>query len=519
MIGQRVNNYEIVSLLGQGGMGSVYAATHPVLDRKVAVKFLKREFAEDKPLVERFFNEARAASSIRHPNIIEIIDVGLMPDGLPYILMEHLDGETLSKRIERAGRLSVAEALQIFSGAAGALEAAHTRGIVHRDLKPDNLYLVPDSANPGLDRVKVLDFGIAKLRKELSGGSYKTQTGSIMGTPPYMSPEQCMGITGEIDHRTDIYAMAIILYEMLCGGPPFVGEGFGEVLMKHMTQVPVPPSQHNPEIPPHVEAAILRALAKKRDERFANLAEFQLALGVATGTFPPRSVPAADVSTRPATMSPRPATFSSRPGALAPAPGGTGGTLPPAAPTGTGARQVTTFSATNGTVADEDAIIAGPGRRRGILIVGGVAAAVFLAVVLMMGLTGGKKVPPSGAASAGAPAQLLPVAAPPVPAPPTAAAAPTAAPAAQPAAVAPAESPPPAAPAPELAKAKPVAQKPKKPKAAALVKMAPASAPAAAVAAPKPSPQLKSLPTSPPPSATSPPPAAPAKPKIQSEKF
>ncbi len=481
-------------------MGSVYAATHPVLGRKVAVKFLKREFAEDKPLVERFFNEARAANSIRHPNIIEIIDVGLMPDGLPYILMEHLDGETVSKRIERAGRLSVTEALGIFSGAAGALEAAHTRGIVHRDLKPDNLYLVPDSANPGLDRVKVLDFGIAKLRKELSGGSYKTQTGSIMGTPPYMSPEQCMGITGEIDHRTDIYAMAIILYEMLCGGPPFVGQGFGEVLMKHMTEMPVPPSQHNPEVPPHVEAAILKALAKKRDERFANLAEFQMALGLATGTFPPRSVAVADVSTRPATMSQRPGTLARAPAAA------------------TGVRQVTTFSAHSGAMDDDDPAIEVPGRnRRRLSIVGGGAAAALVVVALVVVLPGGKKPPTPAAVSAVAPAQPT---APAVPAPPVALpvpAVPAVKPAAQPAVAAPTESPPSVA---EPAQPKPVAQKPKKmSKALAVAKSAPVARPAAATPAPKPSAPLKSLPISPPSPATASPPAAPAKPKIQSEKF
>ena len=234
LIGERINNYEVVSVLGEGGMGAVYLATHPFMGRKAAIKVLRRELAEDPGLVERFMNEARAANAIHHPNIIDIIDVGRLPSGIPYLMMEFLEGESLAQRI--AGqRVDIALAVNIAKQTASALGAAHAKGIVHRDLKPDNLFLVPDGEQQFGSRVKVLDFGIAKLRGELSGSGAKTQSGSVMGTPPYMSPEQCRGITDEIDHRTDVYALGIILYEMLTGAPPFVSEGWGEVVLLHVT--------------------------------------------------------------------------------------------------------------------------------------------------------------------------------------------------------------------------------------------------------------------------------------------
>ncbi|HEY5090378.1 MAG TPA: serine/threonine-protein kinase, partial [Polyangia bacterium] len=283
MIGERVNNYQVVSLLGEGGMGAVYLAEHPFMGRKAAIKVLRRELAEDEGLVERFMNEARAANAIHHPNIIDIIDVGQLPSGIPYLMMEFLDGESLAKRIEREKRLAVSAAVDIATQTASALYAAHGKGIVHRDLKPDNLYLVSDEARRFGQRVTVLDFGIAKLRGELSGSGAKTQSGSVMGTPPYMSPEQCRGITDEIDHRTDVYALGIILYEMLTGAPPFMSEGWGEVVLMHVTKAPPPPRTRNPEITPEVEAVILKALAKTPADRWASMAELGMALQKAVG--------------------------------------------------------------------------------------------------------------------------------------------------------------------------------------------------------------------------------------------
>ena len=197
MLGQRVNNFEIVRVLGEGGMGAVYVAKHPLIAKRVAIKVLKPELSVDAEQVQRFFNEARATSAIRHPNIVEVIDLGRLPAGTPYLVMELLEGETLAERLGRLGALQLPLALDFAGQAATALEAAHAHGIVHRDLKPENLFLVPDQRVAGHELVKVLDFGIAKLRGELSPGSVNTIAGAVLGTPPYMSPEQCRGCTTE----------------------------------------------------------------------------------------------------------------------------------------------------------------------------------------------------------------------------------------------------------------------------------------------------------------------------------
>jgi len=278
IIGQRINNYEVHHLIGEGGMGAVYIAQHVVIGRKAAIKVLRREFSEDQGLVARFMNEARAAAAIGHPNIVDVVDVGALPDGTPYMMMEYLVGEDLSKRLARVGRLSLEQALPIAFQAGSAIAAAHEKGIVHRDLKPENLFLVPDPTAPGRERVKVLDFGIAKLRGDFSGGSVKTKTGSLLGTPQYMSPEQCRGIPDGIDHRSDIYSFGIILYEMLCGSPPFVSEGLGDILLMHLTQLPDPPSARNPEIPEWLEKLLLCALEKDSANRFSSMDEMLAAL-------------------------------------------------------------------------------------------------------------------------------------------------------------------------------------------------------------------------------------------------
>ena len=279
MIGLRLNNYEVVSLLGEGGMGTVYLARHTFMGRRAAIKFLRPELLQDQSIVGRFLDEARATNAIQHPNIIDIIDVGLLSDGkTPYLMMEFLDGESLSSRLERSRPLPLHEAVEIACQTASALAAAHTRHIVHRDLKPDNLYLLPDESRVTKVRVKVLDFGIAKLRGDARGGAVKTQTGAIMGTPLYMSPEQCRGISADIDHRTDIYALGTILYEMLCGQAPFPGEGLGDILMRHMSEAPVSLRRRVPEIPESLDHAVLRALAKKREERFDSMDEFAQAV-------------------------------------------------------------------------------------------------------------------------------------------------------------------------------------------------------------------------------------------------
>ena len=277
MIGQYVNNYVIRSLVGEGGMGAVWLAEHPVIGRRVVVKVLKKEFCDDEGNVARFVNEARAAHATHHPNIVDVLDAGTLASGVPYIMMELLEGETLGRRLERERRLRVADAVEIALQTAQALHAAHSVGIVHRDLKPDNLFLVADPIRPGHERVKVLDFGIAKLRKGL-GNSLHTSTGAVMGTPIYMSPEQCRGV-GAIDRRSDVYSLGIIFYEMLCGEPPFHSEGPGDVLLMHMSQEPERPALRNPAVPPAIEAVILKALAKQPDDRFADMDELRVAVG------------------------------------------------------------------------------------------------------------------------------------------------------------------------------------------------------------------------------------------------
>jgi serine/threonine-protein kinase len=280
MIGQLFGNYRALSVLGEGGMGVVYLAEHPEIGRKVAVKVLHADFARDQQVLTRFLNEARAANAIRHPNIIEILDSGVLADRTPYLVMELLEGEPLSTRIKRVGPLPIGEIFDFSYQAASALSAAHAKGIVHRDLKPDNLFVVPDPHDETRERLKVLDFGIAKLAQQSTADSFKTRTGTLMGTPIYMSPEQCRGIRA-IDHRTDIYSLGVIIYEMVVGQPPFVSEGFGDLVNMHMNMAPPRPSGLRPDVPPALEALILTTLAKAPEERFDAMPALQAALKTA----------------------------------------------------------------------------------------------------------------------------------------------------------------------------------------------------------------------------------------------
>jgi eukaryotic-like serine/threonine-protein kinase len=285
VIGQRFGNYLATALLGEGGMGAVYLAEHPSIGRQVAIKVLRAELGRDAQSLARFINEARAANSIRHPNIIEILDSGVTDNGISYLVMELLRGESLTARIKRRGRLAPNEAVALVMQTASALGAAHAKGIVHRDLKPDNLFVVPDETNPASEHIKVLDFGIAKLQTTAPGGFVKTRTGSLMGTPIYMSPEQCLG-TKEVDRRSDIYALGAILYELTTGRPPFLSEGFGALLNMHLNQPPRPPREIEPSISPGLESAMLKMLAKKPEERFQSMAEVESVLAAATGLVP-----------------------------------------------------------------------------------------------------------------------------------------------------------------------------------------------------------------------------------------
>ena len=255
-------------------MGVVYEAEHPVIGRKVAIKLLHLSLARDPEVVARFFNEARAIHTVGHENIVEIMDFGQTADGQPYFIMEFLAGEAMNDRIAR-NVLTPVEACEIADQICRALGAAHDKGIVHRDLKPHNVQLLPTTS--GRMHVKLLDFGVAKIMNAADlSQSVKTRTGSLMGTPIYMSPEQCKG-AGELDSRTDIYSLGVMLYEMLAGRPPFVAAGVGELFAMHMLQPPPPLTDFAPKTPPMMAAAVMKALAKEPRDRFATMEELRQA--------------------------------------------------------------------------------------------------------------------------------------------------------------------------------------------------------------------------------------------------
>src|SRR6185503_747459 len=224
--GSVLGSYRILGEISSGGMGAVYRAEHVLLGRPAAVKLLHPDLTTNAALVQRFVNEAKAVTACKHPGIVEVYDFDYAPDGGAFFVMELLEGEPLGHRLART-RLSEPEAAAFAHGIASALKAAHRVGVVHRDLKTDNVFLVPDP-DGGPDRTKVLDFGIAKLA-DRSSASRNTQAGTLIGTPMYMAPEQARA-AGAIDHRADLYSLGCIIYHMLVGRPPFVGEGGGEII-------------------------------------------------------------------------------------------------------------------------------------------------------------------------------------------------------------------------------------------------------------------------------------------------
>jgi hypothetical protein len=260
-----VGNYRIIGPLGTGGMGTVYGAEHVLIGRLAAVKVLLPQYGRNRGIVTRFFNEARAVGAIQHPGIVELYDFGHMDDGSAYIVMELLRGETLAGRIAGRGRLTEAEALAIVRGIAGALGAVHAKGIVHRDIKPDNVFLVPDLEAASGERVKVLDFGIAKLTDD-RGALNRTSTNSMLGTPMYMAPEQCRG-ADDVDHRADLYSLGCVLFEMIAGVPPFLGEGAGEVIAAHLHIAPPALRTLAREVSPSTDQIVAALLAKHPEDR------------------------------------------------------------------------------------------------------------------------------------------------------------------------------------------------------------------------------------------------------------
>ncbi|MBC7973886.1 MAG: serine/threonine protein kinase, partial [Myxococcales bacterium] len=286
-IPSHIGQYRILRKIGAGGMGLVYLGEHTLLGRRAAIKTLLPRVAAVPEIVERFFNEARATSAISDPGVIQIFDFGYHVDGTAYIVMELLEGEALSARIERLGKLAVGDALRIARQIAGSLATAHARDIIHRDLKPDNIFLVHDGEAQGGERSKILDFGICKVR---TSSATVTQSGAMVGTPVYMAPEQCRG-TGTVDHRADIYAFGCLVFHMLTGRPPFVGEASGELIVAHLREEPPPPSRFVEDLPLAVDVLLLRCLAKDPDDRFASMTDLLAALVEISGHLDAPAVP------------------------------------------------------------------------------------------------------------------------------------------------------------------------------------------------------------------------------------
>jgi serine/threonine-protein kinase len=276
LVGEKVGNYAITRLLGEGGMGAVYLGQHPLIGKQVAIKVLHDESAQNREAIARFFNEAKAVNDIHHENIVDIIDFGhtRIKDGgqRAYILMELLEGESLRSRLQR-GMPPFADTVHIVEQAARALAACHKKAIIHRDIKPDNIFLTVRRDDRSF--VKLLDFGIVKLGTKES--PWKTRTGALIGTPLYMSPEQCAG-KGQVDSRSDTYSLGLVMFEMLTGRLPFVSDNLYEIFHHHICEAPPRPSAITPSVPPELEAIVLRCLEKDPTARFTSMDELEAAL-------------------------------------------------------------------------------------------------------------------------------------------------------------------------------------------------------------------------------------------------
>ncbi len=293
------DRYRIERAIGSGGMGTVYLAEHVLIHKPVAIKVLSATHSTKKAEVERFLREARAASRIRHENIVDITDFGNSREGLTFLVMEYLEGEDLSTTSDRDGAMPWRRAVKIILQIAAALEAAHAQGVIHRDMKPENCFRVRRGNDP--DFIKVLDFGIAKIIDEIHDESQPSSTNSgLLGTPEYVAPELVRGL--KPDARVDIYAVGVIFYRLLTGKLPFQGETFMATLTAHLMTEPTPPTQVAPaaRIPPSLEKVVLHALAKDRDQRFATISDFIAAVheGVAAAEGPAVAPPPAGVQPR-----------------------------------------------------------------------------------------------------------------------------------------------------------------------------------------------------------------------------
>jgi serine/threonine protein kinase len=269
--------YRLEQLIAHGGMGAVYRAMHLQLERLVAIKILRAEFLSDEKVAERFKREARAAARLKHPNVIAVYDFGLLPaGGGAYLVMELVEGRSLREEMgsnaARHGQMRPERAVALIRQVCAGVEAAHQRGIIHRDLKPDNIMIeASPELGPGGETVKVLDFGIAKLKESGQTLQSLTDEGTFIGTPNYISPEQCTSLP--VDARSDVYSLGVILYEMLTGRVPFSGPNTSTVLLRHLQEPPAPPSRFRSDLGEALEKVALRALAKNPNQRFASAAQ------------------------------------------------------------------------------------------------------------------------------------------------------------------------------------------------------------------------------------------------------
>ncbi len=278
LLGQSIGSYRIARMIGRGGMGEVYRAVNPAIRSSVAIKVLSYECAARPAVVERFFAEARAANLIHHENIVNVLDLAVLSDRRPCIVMEYLEGSSLSALIASHGPLPLGWLARLVGEVLSALASAHDHGIVHRDLKPDNIWVTPAG------HAKILDFGVAKLRVDSESQVSATRSGAILGTPHYMSPEQALGRPA--DPRSDIYSLGMVLHEGITGQRPFDAQSMFELLRMQIERLPDPPSSRRSGVPPAYEQCVLRALHKDPAMRFQSAPEFQAQLEHAASFLP-----------------------------------------------------------------------------------------------------------------------------------------------------------------------------------------------------------------------------------------
>jgi serine/threonine-protein kinase len=288
VIGETIGNFEIIARAGRGGMGEVFVAEHASIKTKVAIKLLHHNISANTDSVQRFFNEARAVARIQHAGIVKIFDVGVHRERA-YLIMEYLDGETLAARLQRIRRISPRTTAEIARQIASILDATHHAGVIHRDLKPDNAFLVPDRELACGERVKLLDFGIAKLSDAVAATG-PTTVGAI-GTPAYMAPEQWNN-SGAVDWRADVYSLGCIVYEMATGRPPFVAKSIAESCERHLHDTPSSMRAFVPELPVALDTFTLRLLAKDPADRIDSIEALETRFAEFVTSAPAAELPA-----------------------------------------------------------------------------------------------------------------------------------------------------------------------------------------------------------------------------------